>query len=396
MITLPVSASMYQSMMANIQQIHTNSDGTVCITPMQVDANNTNNNNNTNSNANTTNTNNSNSNTCSNSNSSNSNSNSHNNNDDGNSNGTTNASTTTQVPQFQCYSIMAATPITAATAHHHRLLTANQALNQTQNLVNNLNINNSNSNNTNSSNSNNNNNINNIRCQIINASSLQQNSSQMNCQQQQNYLANVLQNATAKVFIANPTHLNLTNAANILNSNNNNNNNNDTTTANNNNNNNSNHNNNNQNGHIKIATAMPLPIVVATTTQHPQTMTIAAANAAATADSNNSRTTNSSNTTHSVSRKSGHKRRKQTFAKVLPIKVEEQLSTDANNTNNSSAENLLNIQIVNTADNSTASTLNVGGVVGNLRVGNRLVSVDLTNTGSQLPAKTIKLETIDN
>lgn len=28
---------MYQSMMANIQQIHTNSDGTVCITPMQVD-----------------------------------------------------------------------------------------------------------------------------------------------------------------------------------------------------------------------------------------------------------------------------------------------------------------------------------------------------------------------
>ncbi|XP_061397022.1 DNA-binding protein Ewg isoform X2 [Musca vetustissima] len=37
MITVPVSASMYQSMMANIQQIHTNSDGTVCITPMQVE-----------------------------------------------------------------------------------------------------------------------------------------------------------------------------------------------------------------------------------------------------------------------------------------------------------------------------------------------------------------------
>nr|XP_036227827.1 DNA-binding protein Ewg isoform X13 [Bactrocera oleae] len=36
MITVPVSASMYQSMMANIQQIHTNGDGTVCITPMQL------------------------------------------------------------------------------------------------------------------------------------------------------------------------------------------------------------------------------------------------------------------------------------------------------------------------------------------------------------------------
>lgn len=36
MITLPVSSSMYQSMVANIQQIHTNGDGTLCITPMQV------------------------------------------------------------------------------------------------------------------------------------------------------------------------------------------------------------------------------------------------------------------------------------------------------------------------------------------------------------------------
>lgn len=35
MITVPVSASMYQSMIANIQQLHTNSDGAVCITPMQ-------------------------------------------------------------------------------------------------------------------------------------------------------------------------------------------------------------------------------------------------------------------------------------------------------------------------------------------------------------------------
>lgn len=36
MITVPVSASMYQTMVANIQQLHPNGDGTVCITPMQV------------------------------------------------------------------------------------------------------------------------------------------------------------------------------------------------------------------------------------------------------------------------------------------------------------------------------------------------------------------------
>lgn len=42
MITLPVSSSVYQSMVANIQQIHTNGDGTLCITPMQVQNNNKN------------------------------------------------------------------------------------------------------------------------------------------------------------------------------------------------------------------------------------------------------------------------------------------------------------------------------------------------------------------
>lgn len=36
MITLPVSSSVYQTMVANIQQLHSNSDGTLCITPMQV------------------------------------------------------------------------------------------------------------------------------------------------------------------------------------------------------------------------------------------------------------------------------------------------------------------------------------------------------------------------
>ncbi|XP_037029668.1 DNA-binding protein Ewg isoform X5 [Bradysia coprophila] len=39
MITLPVSSSVYQTMVANIQHLHTNSDGTLCITPMQVQNN---------------------------------------------------------------------------------------------------------------------------------------------------------------------------------------------------------------------------------------------------------------------------------------------------------------------------------------------------------------------
>ncbi|XP_019873113.1 DNA-binding protein P3A2 isoform X1 [Aethina tumida] len=33
-ITVPVTASMYQTMVANIQHLHTNSDGTVCVTPV--------------------------------------------------------------------------------------------------------------------------------------------------------------------------------------------------------------------------------------------------------------------------------------------------------------------------------------------------------------------------
>lgn len=39
MITLPVSAQMYQTVVANIQHLQTNPDGTVSITPMQVDKN---------------------------------------------------------------------------------------------------------------------------------------------------------------------------------------------------------------------------------------------------------------------------------------------------------------------------------------------------------------------
>lgn len=33
-ITLPVPGGMYQTMVANIQQIHTGSDGAVCVTPV--------------------------------------------------------------------------------------------------------------------------------------------------------------------------------------------------------------------------------------------------------------------------------------------------------------------------------------------------------------------------
>lgn len=36
MITLPVNSSVYQTMVANIQQLQSNQDGTLCITPMQV------------------------------------------------------------------------------------------------------------------------------------------------------------------------------------------------------------------------------------------------------------------------------------------------------------------------------------------------------------------------
>jgi Nrf1 activator activation site binding domain len=36
MITVPVSAQMYQTMIANIHQLQPNGDGTVCLTPMQV------------------------------------------------------------------------------------------------------------------------------------------------------------------------------------------------------------------------------------------------------------------------------------------------------------------------------------------------------------------------
>lgn len=61
MITVPVSAQMYQTMLSNIQHLQPNGDGTVCITPMQVQnfiqnssLNNNNSNQNLNINTNTT------------------------------------------------------------------------------------------------------------------------------------------------------------------------------------------------------------------------------------------------------------------------------------------------------------------------------------------------------
>ena len=40
MITVPMSAQMYQTMVANIQHLQPNSDGTLCLTPMQVHSSN--------------------------------------------------------------------------------------------------------------------------------------------------------------------------------------------------------------------------------------------------------------------------------------------------------------------------------------------------------------------
>ncbi|XP_073831206.1 DNA-binding protein Ewg isoform X5 [Musca autumnalis] len=490
MITVPVSASMYQSMMANIQQIHTNSDGTVCITPMQVDASNNNNNHNNGSASNNH----------------NSNSDNGGNEDETSGNGNDNVNVGANAAgvqavapqQFQCYSIMAASPIATAA---QRLL-ANSGLVQTLNFNNsNSNNNNNNSssansdnssscNNNNTSSTNNNNNNHNIRCQIINASSLvaaaaatnnssQQQQQPQQCQQQQQSqhhhlqqqqhhqaiinqqsLTNVLQNAGAKVFIAaNPAHLNLTAAAaaNLLN-------NNDATTANN------NHINvnANNNGQIKFATA--LPIVVATAPNnaqhhhHPAAAAIIAATAGmgvATTSSNGgnkqhrrrshggSTIADTAANTNNNYLKSGHKRRKHNLGKVVvPIKLEE--GVDINNTSTSSAaisllhsandggttnhnhsvnaaEGLLNIQIVDDTpsvngggeeDNGSGCVGSNGGAaantnptivavssraggggggaggivgvcsVGNVRVGNRLLSVDVS--------KSIKLESLDN
>uniref|UniRef100_A0A1I8MQV0 Nuclear respiratory factor 1 NLS/DNA-binding dimerisation domain-containing protein n=1 Tax=Musca domestica TaxID=7370 RepID=A0A1I8MQV0_MUSDO len=472
MITVPVSASMYQSMMANIQQIHTNSDGTVCITPMQVDASNNNNSNNVNNNSS----------------SSNHDNGTNGGNEDetsGNGNGGGAGGVPVTPQQFQCYSIMAATPIAT-----QRLL-AHGGLGQSHNLVQALNFNSNNNNNScnsnssgnnstnsdnssSSSNCNNNtgstNNNNNIRCQIINASSLvtaaaatNNSSQQQNAQQQlqhhhqtiinQQSLTNVLQNAGAKVFIAaNPAHLNLT-AANLLN-------NNDATTANN------NHINvkANNNGQIKFATALPIVVATANAQQHPTAAAAAliatTAGAAAggmgvtTAGMANKQhrrrnhgpaadTTNNCNNSNNNYLKTGHKRRKHNNMSqvvVVPVKIEEGVdintstttsgasallhsSSDDTTNRNNHAEGLLDIQIVDdslandgsrcgrgddvvndgvanagvdtnpvSAAGSSSGSDAAGSIVGvcgvgSVRVGNRLLSVDVS--------KTIKLESLD-
>lgn len=448
MITVPVSASMYQSMMANIQQIHTNSDGTVCITPMQVDATNNNNNNqNNNNNNNSLNINNNNNNSATNhshslsskrsrsSNSSNSHTSSQtqtqtNNEDADNiaeqldtddavsvhsSRSSSTVSAAALPQQFQCYSIIgaAAAPFMANgaastnNAAGPRIIATLGNTSETQQLLSNLNIGNA---------------ANNIRCQIINASAaLQQQlaagnqSSQtaatnaanvVNLPQQlqlpahviqnQQSLVNALQTATAKVFIAaagNQQHSNQLNlaalqAANIFNGN----------SGSSNNNNNSDLINNNN---VKLSGGMPLPILINT-------------------GSSNAVSLNQQQfpfKTHSSPQgriKSGHKRRKQT-AKVQPLKLENESEASNNSSNNATsatsstvaADNLLNIQIVNalaeqqnTAGSNNALSNAVAAqllqdssnntiTIGSVRLGNRVLSVDVT------PTKTIKIESID-
>uniref|UniRef100_A0A1A9WFQ8 Uncharacterized protein n=1 Tax=Glossina brevipalpis TaxID=37001 RepID=A0A1A9WFQ8_9MUSC len=222
-----------------------------------------------------------------------------------------------------------------------------------------------------------------VRCQIINASRLGHSSSHHS----NGSCVNPLQTATAKVFIAtaNPAHFNMATGTILLNNNNNNNNN--DTIANNNNNNNTNHNNNNNNNsnnnnnnnnnniihnnsHIKLGTAMPLPFVIGAGTRS---------------------RTRRSNILH-ASAKTGYKRRKQTLAKVMPIKLEENLSSTksssaavavAANATNNAEEELLSIQLVN--------------VGGGTNVTNSINSNTIGLTSSNvLSAKTIKLEDIEN
>lgn len=249
MITVPVSASMYQSMMANIQQIHTNGDGTVCITPMQVDSH---------------------------PNSSNNRSNSH------NINNITNNSRN----HFQCYTLTAAPgglgARLIATAPTSTLpSTANQS--QT-NLANN----------------------NATNCQIFNQCNLSNNTSSQisraDHSQHHQHREQQLQAlpGAAKIFI---------NAASFATINNNNS---------------LNTNNNNKFGNLATAAAvvpLSLPIMVAT------------AGVSAATSSSNANGTDGAETvtggnganatsTKTAGKKSAHKRRKQTFSKAPPVKLE--------------------------------------------------------------------------
>ncbi|XP_017485773.1 PREDICTED: DNA-binding protein Ewg isoform X3 [Rhagoletis zephyria] len=253
MITVPVSASMYQSMMANIQQIHTNGDGTVCITPMQVDSH---------------------------ANSSNSRSN---NNKMNNTNNSRN--------HYQCYTL------TAAPGGLGARLIATAPTSALPSTVNQSQTNIANNNATN--------------CQIFNQSNLSNTPSSQSSRADHNQHHHQRQQqlqaipAAAKIFI---------NAASFATVNNNN----SIST-----------NNNNKFGNIATAAAvlpLSLPIMVATAGL-PATVSNASvgdtnrsgpALTGGDADTSSSKTT----TTSTIRKRGANKRRKQTFAKVSPVKLE--------------------------------------------------------------------------
>ncbi|XP_067638816.1 DNA-binding protein Ewg isoform X4 [Eurosta solidaginis] len=255
MITVPVSASMYQSMMANIQQIHTNGDGTVCITPMQVDSNPNNNN-------------------------------SRNDNTNNNSRN-----------QYQCYTLTAAPGgLSARLVAAAPTATLSSTLNQNQiNLVNN-----------------------NTNCQILNQCNLSNNLSSQSSRTNHNHHHQQRQQqqmqaipAAAKILINTASFTTINNNNSVI----------------------ANNNNHNKFGNIATAaTVVPisLPIMLATSSIPTAALTTSST---ATAFENegsvgasvgSSTSTNSSKTQSSptVGKRSAKKRRKQTFAKALPVKLE--------------------------------------------------------------------------
>ncbi|XP_054727867.1 DNA-binding protein Ewg isoform X5 [Anastrepha obliqua] len=333
MITVPVSASMYQSMMANIQQIHTNGDGTVCITPMQVDSH---------------------------ANSSNSRSNNNNTNNTNNSRN-----------HYQCYTLTAAPgglgARLIATAPTAALPTT---VNQSQ-----TNIANNNA----------------TSCQIFNQPNLSNNTSSQSSradhnhnqhhqhahQQRQQQHQQQLQAipTAAKIFI---------NAASFAAINNNNS---------------INTNNNNKFGNITTAAAvvpLSLPIMVATSG-------VSVATGSASASGNDTAGVGSTGdrdvvnkkftktpATSTMGKRAIHKRRKQTFGKVLPVKLE--------NNGNSNGETIppSNIEFID-CEAIRQATSSVSEIAADAGAGAGDGRGSEANTGtSGVPRKIIKIENLEN
>ncbi|XP_011187561.1 DNA-binding protein Ewg isoform X6 [Zeugodacus cucurbitae] len=319
MITVPVSASMYQSMMANIQQIHTNGDGTVCITPMQVDSH---------------------------ANSSNSRSNNH------NSNNITNNSRN----QFQCYTLTAAPgglgARLIATAPNAALpSTANQS--QT-NLANN----------------------NATNCQIFNQCNLSNNTSSQISRADHSQHQPQRQQQLQAIPGAAKIYINTASFATI------------------NNNNSLNTNNNNKYGNLATAAAvvpLSLPIMVAT-----------AGVPAATSSANSNGTDGAevaaggsgahANSTRAMGKKSAQKRRKQTFAKAPPVKLERCAADTLLQSSINFIEDVVDGQTTNGArDNDNG--INGEGVGG---AGDGRGSEANMNILGVVPGKIIKTENLEN